>query len=203
MRRRAELVGLFALVVASASAGGCVTGCEKQEPPREVKIEPRYATSPVPPAIGASRGASDAAAENPGSNAIAAGASSGPSAFDLALLAADASFLRRTVVTQFRIDAAAPDPDRQILDDAHMRAARCYDGAIFGPSGPRTATVDVTVIPTGKVTRAEVRSPDTREPEVLACLKSLGERLVFTERIGDGGGALRTYAIDVSVVPAH
>jgi hypothetical protein len=109
--------------------------------------------------------------------------------------------LTRTITQQ-----NAVDPDQAILDDAHMRAARCYDGFIFN-AAPRTATIDVTVIPTGSVTHAEVRSTDTREPQVLACLKALGEGLRFTERLGTNagnrGGGLRTYAIDVAVVPAH
>lgn len=121
----------------------------------------------------------------------------------------EAGALAPRVVTRTFETKTAVDPDKAILDDAHMRAAKCFDGFIFDRSN-RTAKIDVTVIPTGTVTRAEVSSSDTREPQVLACLKSLGESLKFSDRTGPAspdsgtnGGGLRTYAIDVAVVPAH
>ena len=116
---------------------------------------------------------------------------------------ADARAPAPRVLTQ-TIESVVPvDPDRAVLDDAHMRAARCYDGFIFD-AVTRTATIDVTVIPTGTVTHAEVRPGNTSAPEVLDCLRGLGQSLVYSDRTRDnGGGALRTYAIDEAVVPNH
>ena len=191
--------------------------CEKKEPPQPIKIEPTYAQDP---SIQAARAPSASDASNPSNTAAAAPTSIAPTALDLAL-AGDAG--PRTFTTKRTIETTNPvDPDQAILDAAHARAASCYDGKIVSDV-PRSATIDVTVIPTGKVTRAEVRSTDTTEPEVLACLKSLGEGLVFTERFeqprkrntpdmngtqkapipSSNGGGLRTYAINVAVVPSH
>ena len=205
---------------ASAIVFACVclvvSACEKKEPPRPVVIEPTYAQDP---SIQAGRTPSDAAAPL-GTIRSATEATTSMTALDLAL-AADSG--PRTYTRTQRIETTIPvDPDQAILSAAHMRAASCYDGKIVS-NVPRSATITVTVIPTGKVTRAEVRSTDTTEPDVLACLKALGEGLVFTERFeqpqkrntadtnggqkppvpSSNGGGLRTYAIDVAVVPGH
>jgi len=184
-----------------------VAACEKREPPPgskpDIKIETTYEH------FAAQLGEAGASAQNEGAQNEGAqpqGASQHVIVDREMYLEAGAlapRVLTHTVVTQ-----NAVDPDKLVIDDAHMRAARCFDGYVFDRR-PRSATIDVTVIPTGRVTRAEVRSMDTTEPQVLACLRSLGESLVFSERMktggdsGDTSGGLRTYAIDVAVVPAH
>jgi hypothetical protein len=188
------------VVPALLACAACEEKAEKNGAPREIKIQPR-SVALAPPT--ASANAPPPAESTPASTAAPAAS---PSPFAHALASATAPPMGITITRT--IDATvAPDPDRAIIDNAHMRAASCYDGHVFD-AGPRSATISVTVIPTGKVTRTEVRSSDTTEADVLACLKSLGEGLVFTERFaspdgGGGGGALRMYAIDVAVVPAH
>ena len=121
--------------------------------------------------------------------------------------AADAAHLAPVTLVSTRVvEGGTPvrDPDEPILDDARTRAARCFTGLPARGPRTRTATVALTVIPTGTVSRAEVRSADTAEPFVIDCLRRLGQDLKLTElpsRMADGGSAgLRTYAIEVTVV---
>lgn len=187
---------LVLLLLASAA-------CSKSEPPPgskpDLKIETTYEKvaseldASMPPAVPPA--AITAAPENASSHVVV----------DRQMYE-EAGALAPRVITRTFETKNAVDPDKLVIDDAHMRAAKCFDGFIFDRRA-RTAVIDVTVIPTGTVTRAEVRSSDTREPQVLACLKSLGEGLKFSDRTGPdsgtNGGGLRTYAIDVAVVPAH
>lgn len=121
--------------------------------------------------------------------------------------AADAAHLAPVTLVSTRVGEGGTkvsDPDEPILDDARTRAARCFTGLRAGGPRTRTATVALTVIPTGTVSRAEVRSADTAEPFVIDCLRRLGQDLRLAElpsRMADGGSAgLRTYAIEVTVV---
>ena len=61
------------------------------------------------------------------------------------------------------------------------------------------ARVDVTVIPTGTVSRAEIGATDVTEASVLECLRATALAASFSD---NDGGPLRTYSIDVRVV-AH
>jgi hypothetical protein len=58
------------------------------------------------------------------------------------------------------------------------------------------ARVDVTIIPTGRVSRAEIASTDVTDTGVLDCLRSTAQAAVFSD---NDGGPLRTYSIDVRV----
>ncbi len=127
----------------------------------------------------------------------------------LGTVALDAASRAPVIVVRAElVDAGSPavDPDAAILDAARAEAARCFVGLPRGGPARRTATVTVTVISTGTVSHADVRSLDTPEPYVVDCLKRLGEGLRLTERSDrapDGGSAaLRTYAIEVAVAAA-
>jgi hypothetical protein len=95
--------------------------------------------------------------------------------------------------------AAAPkaNPDDPILERTRAACGQCFASLPARAGAPdRTAHVTVTVIPTGTVTRADVSSPDTTEPSVLDCIQSTAQSATFSD---NGGGPLRTYAIDVRV----
>ena len=100
--------------------------------------------------------------------------------------------------------AAAPagpkvNPDDAILERTRVACGSCFSslpaGAGYGPP-TRSAHVSVTVIPTGSVSRADVSSNDTTDKSVLDCVQRTAQGATFSD---NGGGPLRTYAIDVRV----
>ncbi len=97
---------------------------------------------------------------------------------------------------------AAANPDDAILERARVAAGGCF--ASLSPTtlegeGPaeRSAHMVFTVIPTGTVSSANVSSGDTPDDGVLAYLRQQALQTVFSD---NGGGPLRTYAIDVRVI---
>jgi hypothetical protein len=173
-----------------ACALACACACSKPDPEKTVVVESQFAQAPVQP-----RAAPTAApsAEEPSS----------PRLSDLEDAAAPAE--------QPAAPAPAPtatakpeDPDQPVLQSARVAASQCLTSAPVTASS-RSAHLTVTVIPTGSVTRAEVTSSDTTEPDVLACIKSVGQGLRFaaadgkTPGVTAAAGSLRTYAIDVMV----
>ena len=99
---------------------------------------------------------------------------------------------------------ASPAPPKVNPDDAVLERTRVAAGACFAslPAGPgfgpptRSAHITVNVVPSGTISRADVTSDDTDTTSVLGCIQQTAERAVFSD---NGGGPLRTYAIEVRV----
>jgi hypothetical protein len=106
-----------------------------------------------------------------------------------------------TYTVTLKPDSAPPkvDPDLAILGAARSMGAACFTSIRDG-SPTRSATIHVTVLPTGTVSRSEVSSNSTTEAWVLSCLESVGKNLHFADR---PAGDLRTYDVDVTVVRNH
>jgi hypothetical protein len=196
-----------------AVAGAVCAACDRSDERRGME-----AARPLPAADADATAPPPARAVRAGESAVPEHDRLDPSTFDAAAI------FGPVVIRETRtVDGGPlpPDPDDAVKDPARVAAARCFRD--LPPDGPakRTATITVNVIATGTVSRAEVRSPDTTEPAVLACLKGVGAGLKFAEKPekpperiaggpggGDsrnGGGAiagLRTYAIDVTVLAA-
>jgi hypothetical protein len=110
-----------------------------------------------------------------------------------------------------RLPEPRPDPDAPVIDSARRQIASCFSRLPPQPAGTspgsRTVVVTVTVVPTGRVTRAEVSGAP--EPELAECAKHVGSGLVFSsaEAKGPDGSAapsgsiadLRTFSIDVQM----
>jgi hypothetical protein len=93
---------------------------------------------------------------------------------------------------------AKVNPDDSILDHARVTAGSCFATLSADPDQPpqRSAHLVFYVVPTGTVSRVEVSSSDTTDETVLSCLKERAQATIFSD---NGGGPLRTYAIDVRV----
>jgi hypothetical protein len=101
-----------------------------------------------------------------------------------------------------RPDAApAPkeNPDLAVVAAGRASAAGCFTGISDG-SNSRSASIRVTVLPSGTVNRSEVSSGNTTEPGILSCLEGVGDGLHFSDR---PAADIRTYSIDVTVTRAH
>jgi hypothetical protein len=108
-----------------------------------------------------------------------------------------------------RRQAAARDPDQDVVDAARVQAARCFDGMPTAGAPSRSATITVTVVATGRVTRTEVQTPGSSDERLASCLKSVGSGLTFTQKHSHGNTAagsadqreadVRTFTIDVNV----
>jgi hypothetical protein len=99
---------------------------------------------------------------------------------------------------------AAPkaDPDAPLREQLRVSEGSCFASLSAGPGlGPPSyfARVEVTVVPTGAVSRAEIASTDVTDRGVLDCLRATAAAARFSD---NDGGPLRTYSIDVRVV-AH
>lgn len=111
--------------------------------------------------------------------------------------------LQVMVTRTITVDAgAAPkpvNPDDAVLERARVTAGACFKSLSAGAGSPpeRSAHIAFTVIPTGMVSTAEVTSEDTNDDGVLGCIHRQALQTVFSD---NGGGPLRTYAIDVRVV---
>jgi hypothetical protein len=90
------------------------------------------------------------------------------------------------------------NPDDAILERARVAAGACF-GSLTPAGGPpeRSAHIVFTVIPTGTVSSADVSSGDTTDDAVLGCIRQQALQTAFSD---NGGGPLRTYAIDVRVI---
>jgi hypothetical protein len=93
----------------------------------------------------------------------------------------------------------AVNPDDAVLERARVAAGSCFQSLSAGAGAPpeRSAHIVFTVIPTGMVTTADVTSADTDDDGVLGCIRQQALHTVFSD---NGGGPLRSYAIDVRVV---
>jgi hypothetical protein len=113
----------------------------------------------------------------------------------------DGAPLVYTVTQTLEASAAPrPDPDQGVVEQARVTAAGCFTGLAEGPE-VRSASLQVTVVPTGTVSRTEVSA----DPDVTDCLRRVGDGLHFSDRsTGDSlGGGLRSFSIDVSVRRGH
>jgi hypothetical protein len=98
--------------------------------------------------------------------------------------------------------APPPDLDAPLREQLRVSEGSCFASLRAGPGmGPPShfARVDVTVVPTGSVSRAEIASSDVTDPGVLDCLRATAAAARFSD---NDGGPLRTYTIDVRVI-AH
>ena len=129
-----------------------------------------------------------------------------------AIVAADAGADAASVTPS----APAPDPDLAIVDGARLQAARCFAPlATADAPASRSATLVVTVAPTGRVARTDVNATGPRggppEPQLFDCLRGVGNGLTFTSKDSkaDGGrpsnlgGDVRSITIDVTVTATH
>jgi hypothetical protein len=108
----------------------------------------------------------------------------------------------RTITLEAGAAVAAPkavNPDDAVLERARVAAGSCFQSLSAGAGAPpeRSAHIVFTVIPTGMVTTADVTSADTDDDGVLGCIHEQALHTVFSD---NGGGPLRSYAIDVRVV---
>lgn len=126
----------------------------------------------------------------------------------------DAAPLTYTVIEIIEASAAVhTDPDEAVMEAARSAGAACFSALQGGPD-VRSATVHVTVVPTGSVSRTEVGG--VSEPEVLDCLRRIGDGLHFSSGQGQSQNGrpssedndstsetIRSFSIDVSVSRAH
>jgi hypothetical protein len=182
--------GTRALVALVASSLLCpALGCSKESDAPKTKtmtMGTRTLPAPVPtPTAGADPNAEGLVVEGAPSHATI-----GPS---------DAGPLYYTV--KIRRDAAVEkeDPDLAIMAAGRAAGARCFTGITDG-SQSRSATIQVTVLPSGTVNRSEVSSGSTKEAWILSCLENVGSGLHFSDK---PTGDIRTYSIGVSVTLTH
>jgi hypothetical protein len=126
-----------------------------------------------------------------------------PGDVDAAASAPYRMMITRTITVDAGTKAAPPpaaNPDDAILERARVAAGGCFAslpaGDGFGPP-ERSAHIVFTIVPSGTVTRADVTSADTPDEAVLGCIRQQATQTVFSD---NGGGRLRTYAIDVRVI---
>jgi hypothetical protein len=120
----------------------------------------------------------------------------------------DGAPIEYTVTRAVEGGGAAPDPDDAVVQAARQSGGRCFAGLTEGPD-VRTATITVTVVPTGRVTRTEVRA-DGDEPELLDCLHRVGDNLSFKDLTIAAPGTrnsttedIRSVSIDIAVARSH
>jgi hypothetical protein len=111
----------------------------------------------------------------------------------------DAAPLYYTVTTHRDANAPAVDPDLAVIAGARTAGAACFTGITDG-SRSRSATIQVTVLPSGTVNRSEVSSGSTKEAWVLSCLEGVGNGLHFADK---PAADIRTYFIGVTVTLDH
>jgi hypothetical protein len=112
----------------------------------------------------------------------------------------DAAPIYYTVKTSSPDVAAPPvDPDLAVIASGRVAAARCFTGITDG-SLSRSASIHVTVLPSGTVNRSEVSSGSTTEPWILTCLEDVGSGLRFADK---PAADIRGYSIGVTVSLTH
>jgi hypothetical protein len=112
-----------------------------------------------------------------------------------------------TQVTE-RIDATAfrVDPDDAVVQAARASGGSCYAGLQEGPE-VRGATLSVTVVPGGSVSRTEVFGES--DPGVVDCLRRVGDGLHFSSKDDapsakeNAAASIRSFSIDIRVARAH
>jgi hypothetical protein len=180
-------------VLALGCALACACSREDDQPKQVVDLRPGYA-----------RLASAAAdAEAPGALATAEKRATKDPPW---LSDADAAvpmfrmMVNRTITVEAGTRGSeAPNPDDAVLERARVTAGGCFASLAAGPGyGPseRSAHIVFTVVPSGTVSTTEVSS-DTSDEGVLGCLRQQALSTAFSD---NGGGPLRTYAIDVRVI---
>jgi hypothetical protein len=103
------------------------------------------------------------------------------------------------------------DPNVSIIQGAQAAGANCFAG-LQGGAEERSASIQVTVVPSGSVSRTEVSGAS--EPEVADCLRRVGGSLHFNPNDGSqapaGGpmednqrGSIRSFSIDIRVARGH
>jgi hypothetical protein len=107
-----------------------------------------------------------------------------------------------TVYQVFTVDSSTTqvDPDDAVVQAARASGASCFAGLQEGPD-MRSATIQVTVVPSGSVSRAEVSGAS--EVEVRDCLKRVGSGLHFSAKEGNMSEGIRSFSIDIHVTRAH
>jgi hypothetical protein len=131
----------------------------------------------------------------------------------------DAAPLSYTVIETVEASVIHVDPDQGVLEAARNAGAACFAGLQGGPD-VRSASIQVTVVPNGSVSRTEVAGAS--EPLVLDCLRRIGDGLHFSANdeaakgpLANGAngangpasnstsGTIRSFSINVSVTRAH
>lgn len=158
----------------------CALGCSKADAdkPRVRSLGGRAA--PAPPPLSA-----DETSETPSTHAE--------------IVRVDAAPFTYTVKSAPDVAAPPVDPDLAVIAAARATAARCFTGITDG-SLSRTASIQVTVLPSGSVNRSEVSSGSTTEPWILTCLEDVGSGLRFADK---PAADIRTYSIGVTVTLTH
>jgi len=176
----------FALVALASLglAGGCSRTDTEAAKPNRVKVmgERLLPATAAPPAEESPEGTPK---EPPAEHVQAATVEAGPVYY--------------TVTTKQEAGTTGPDPDLAVLAAARMSGVSCFTGIREG-AGTRYATVTVTVLPSGSVSRAEASSGDTQEDWVLSCLEGVGNGLHFSDK---PKADIRTFSFVVSVTRAH
>ncbi len=120
----------------------------------------------------------------------------------------DGAPLSYIVTETFEASVTTVDPDDAIVQAARAFASRCLVSVQGGPD-VLSAVLEVSVVPSGRVSRTAVTSQVTA-PEVLDCLVRTGNGLRFSSREGsqsDAGDStaegIRSFSIDVTVARSH
>lgn len=180
-------LGTIALAGAIALAAGCSRDNDK---PRTLDLSPAFA-----------RYSDGAAPASAGAPSVTFAKKDEPWLSDL-----DASrphplqvMVTRTITVDAGTTPKPVNPDDAVLERARVAAGGCFKSLSAGAGAPpeRSAHIVFTVIPTGMVSTAEVASEDTNDDAVLGCIHQQALQTVFSD---NGGGPLRSYAIDVRVV---
>ncbi len=167
-----------------------VAACSKPDAPREV-----VSTSPrILPGLGAPP--ASAPAEPAPTSVVEVAPRHEPFQFDGAVLP-------DTITEVSEAAAAAPlvDPDQAIVQAARVSASACFAGLQGGPD-VQTAIVEVTVVPTGWVSRSAVSAPALGR-EVVDCLTRVGNGLHFSSKDDSHSEGIRSFSIDVTVARHH
>jgi hypothetical protein len=105
-----------------------------------------------------------------------------------------------TVTETVDANSIRVDPDIAVVQAARASGAGCFAGLQGGPD-VRSGVMQVTVIPTGSVSRTEVAGdPD---PGVRDCLRRVGDGLHFSAKDDSKGEGIRSFSIDVTVSRPH
>jgi hypothetical protein len=186
---KAAAVSALWLAAAAAAISTLLPACSRgDDKPKEVVIGPRAVVQ-------------QHAAEDPAAPVATAASKDEPWAGDPAPPKGRQPFqmnVVRTVVTE--AGAAKPvNPDDAILEQARVAAGGCFSSLPAGAGSPpqRSAHIAFTVVPSGTVSTANVSSNDTTAEGVLDCIRQQALSTTFSD---NGGGPLRTYAIDVRVI---
>jgi hypothetical protein len=185
---------LQAATAAGALMVSLAVGCSHDEAQKERKTMSLGARPGLPTPPPAAPTADETTTE-PGTGA----ASSQPSPHVVIATAADAAPL--TLLVKVKPDGQAPaeDPDVAVVEAARRAASACFTNITDGSSS-RTASITVTVIPSGSVTRVDVSAPSTQEPWILSCLEGVGNGLRFSDK---PKADIRTFSIGASASRAH